>query len=244
MSRKILNLYKANRETTYPYNLISQILGARINNEDICLIPLGAVKAALETLSEKEQFVLEATFGEGRTMRETGEMLGLSSQRISQIQQKALRKLHHPTRMKMLVDHSGYMQDSSQRIRDLSKQVSYLKETCKMLKKELISVRKEKKDTEIELRKARNQLAVVISDSTILTDFSSDSPIEILKLPGVTRNCLKRAGIFRISDLESMSAECLSRVPRLGKNSVADIQSRLALFGIILKESSEKEKNK
>lgn len=47
----------------------------------------------VEQLSEKEQYVVSLFYFEELTLTEIGEVLGLSTSRISQIHSKALRKL-------------------------------------------------------------------------------------------------------------------------------------------------------
>ena len=66
---------------------------------------LGAV---LETLSEREAKVLRLRFGlddgRARTLEEVGKEFDVTRERIRQIEAKALRKLHHPSRSKKLKD--------------------------------------------------------------------------------------------------------------------------------------------
>lgn len=58
-----------------------------------------AVTGALESLTPRERKVIEARFGFNgaeKTLREIGDEFGVSSDRIRQIEQRALRKLRHP----------------------------------------------------------------------------------------------------------------------------------------------------
>ena len=60
----------------------------------------------LETLTERERKVLELRFGLGdgysRTLEEVGKQFKVTSERIRQIEAKALRKMRHPTRIRQL----------------------------------------------------------------------------------------------------------------------------------------------
>jgi RNA polymerase primary sigma factor len=60
----------------------------------------------LTSLTERERRVLELRFGIGdgspRTLDEVGRQFRVTRERIRQIEAKALRKMRHPTRMKML----------------------------------------------------------------------------------------------------------------------------------------------
>ena len=64
------------------------------------------VEAVLGTLTYREQRVLQLRFGMGdgraRTLEEVGRELGVTRERIRQIEAKALRKLRHPSRRKKL----------------------------------------------------------------------------------------------------------------------------------------------
>jgi len=68
-----------------------------------------AVRAAVETLPVREARVLEMRFGLGGgerlTMEETGAELGITRERVRQIQGKGLRRLQHPARSRPLREH-------------------------------------------------------------------------------------------------------------------------------------------
>ena len=64
------------------------------------------IKNVLNTLTDREREVIEQRFGllDGNvyTLEEVGKKLGVTRERIRQIEAKALRKLRHPTRLKHL----------------------------------------------------------------------------------------------------------------------------------------------
>lgn len=65
------------------------------------------IAKAMSTLDVREQFVLAIRFGFlGRTvtLADTGWVFGVTKERIRQIENKAIRKLRHPSRKKYLVD--------------------------------------------------------------------------------------------------------------------------------------------
>ena len=66
----------------------------------------------LETLPEREKRVLVMRYGledgETRTLEEIGVEFGVTRERIRQIEDKALRKLKHPQRVKQLLDFWSY----------------------------------------------------------------------------------------------------------------------------------------
>lgn len=94
----------------------SSQLGDFIEDED-ALEPMDAaaremlresVKNALAVLSDRERQVLELRFGlvdgKAHTLEEVGQYFSVTRERIRQIESKALRKLRHPTRSRLLRD--------------------------------------------------------------------------------------------------------------------------------------------
>ena len=67
-----------------------------------------ALKEILGTLTEREADVLRMRFGmyDGRThtLEEVGQIFGVTRERIRQIENKAIRKLRHPSRAKKIRD--------------------------------------------------------------------------------------------------------------------------------------------
>jgi RNA polymerase primary sigma factor len=66
----------------------------------------------LGTLNERERQVLELRYGlnggSEKTLEEVGAIFNLTRERIRQIEAKALRKLHHPSRSRKLKDYIDY----------------------------------------------------------------------------------------------------------------------------------------
>ena len=67
------------------------------------------IRSALGVLSERERQVLELRFGlidgQDNTLEDVGNFIGVTRERIRQIEVKALRKLRHPTRSRQLRDY-------------------------------------------------------------------------------------------------------------------------------------------
>jgi RNA polymerase sigma factor (sigma-70 family) len=62
------------------------------------------VTKILSTLTSREERLLRLRFFYNKTLREIGEMFNVNSERVRQIEAKALRKLKHPSRSKELKD--------------------------------------------------------------------------------------------------------------------------------------------
>lgn len=58
----------------------------------------------------------------------------------------------------------------------------------------------------------------------------ADKPIDILKLSSRSLNALKRAGYFKISEVQNMNHKELSEIKSLGKSSIAEIEMALLAF--------------
>lgn len=68
------------------------------------------INRALQTLNERERSVIEAFFGINQpemTLEEIGNKYGLTRERVRQIKEKAIRRLRHSTKNKMLKSYLG-----------------------------------------------------------------------------------------------------------------------------------------
>jgi RNA polymerase primary sigma factor len=69
------------------------------------------IERALESLSERESEVVKLYFGLNRehplTLEEIGELFGLTRERVRQIKEKAIRRLRHTSRSKILRAYLG-----------------------------------------------------------------------------------------------------------------------------------------
>lgn len=126
---KIGEMIKA---TQQPFSLETPIgdegttlLGDFIEDKAMPRPPDVAIKGALKeqvhdvlaSLSAKEQRVIQLRFGladgRNRTLDEVGEEFGLTRERIRQIEQSALRKMHHPKRSRKLREYLDESCDTS-----------------------------------------------------------------------------------------------------------------------------------
>ena len=68
------------------------------------------IERALATLTERESDIIRMFFGIGcqeMTLEEIGERFGLTRERVRQIKEKAIRRLRHTSRSKLLKTYLG-----------------------------------------------------------------------------------------------------------------------------------------
>ncbi|MBN2486991.1 MAG: sigma-70 family RNA polymerase sigma factor [Bacteroidales bacterium] len=79
----------------------NKLLGESLNRE---------IERALSTLTERERDIIKLFFGIGvqeMTLEEIGERFGLTRERVRQIKEKAIRRLRHTSRSKLLKGYLG-----------------------------------------------------------------------------------------------------------------------------------------
>ena len=65
------------------------------------------ISSALNVLNERERNIIEAFFGINQPLEEIGDKYGLTRERVRQIKEKAIRRLRHNTKNKMLKSYLG-----------------------------------------------------------------------------------------------------------------------------------------
>lgn len=155
----------------YPRNLMAAIMQQDYYNDK--LPDIEDVTNILLTLLPHEKDVIEYRYRDGLTLKETGENLGVTHERIRQIELKALRKLRHKSRLNNLV----YVQVKASDYNALLDEVRKLRADVSRLMIEM--------DT----------------DPDFIIKKNKQVPIEDLNLSVRPFNCLKRAGINTVGDI-------------------------------------------
>ena len=94
-------------------NLLDVLVNADSPNADRGLINESLateVDRALDTLTDREKDIIKYFFGIGcseMTLEEIGEKFGLTRERVRQIKEKAIRRLRHSSRSKLLKSYLG-----------------------------------------------------------------------------------------------------------------------------------------
>lgn len=173
-------------ENCYPYNLLKDVLGLdddRIEDEDsasgpdIWCIDIPAFRKQITRLNDREQRVLELRYQFGLTLDESAAVLGITRERIRQIQAKALRKLqYHSVRNEFTTVPVGKYKELEEKNRHLEVENATLKQ---------------------QLDKAGFHEEERPEEAPSIQEV----PIWDLDLSVRSSNCLMRAGINTVSDI-------------------------------------------
>lgn len=144
------------------------------------------VVEAINTLANNEKEVLELRYGikDGifRTLKKTGEEMGLTQERIRQIEAKAFRKLRHPVRRLVILGYSWQM--ASQEAKALREKVLKNREIDKQLLTDKFSV----ENIELPLRTTN---ALKKADIPTINELIKHNSIELSKVRGIGTKSIK-----------------------------------------------------
>lgn len=220
----------------YPYNLLEEITG-KPWEDPLSADQYDGLDRALDSLTGREQDAIEHYFHRGETMEDLTKVYGVTRERVRQILAKALRKLRHPTRLKLI--EKGpilYARESTyqQALRDIEAKEAALKEREERLKGnfgELTPMRRCLTD----LRGSMEELEKILSIGTE-NGYTGKETVDDMNLSVRSWNCLKRAGCNTLADVISLiqSGE-LYHVRNMGRRSAEEVIAKAeAMTGMAL----------
>lgn len=210
-----------------------------------------------EACTEEEQEVLCLRFQEALTLREIGEKIGKSCERVRQIESKAMRKLRYPSRRLSLMYGKEY--------RDLMAEIKTAQaEYDKTRMARMQELKEEQKAATRKLGEKLDQIHektefLVTADSSQFPDPVSEILVSNLGLSVRAMNALScprfqdgRRGAIRhgmpigtVGQLSKLSHEELCSIRNLGKGTVKEIEDALKeQFGIIIGPAEYPQVNK
>ena len=199
-------------QLAYPQNLIlavvqdSGLIPPERYTKDIC----AGVRYIVSTLGCREQDILRMRFEERKPRTEIGEFLGISQERVRQIENKTLKSLRAPTRWNyMKLGIAGYMRWEKERARGEGYKVGYAQGY---------------KDGNADGRNGVEKPA--ISEELL------NHPINSMGLSVRAFNCLLRAGCERVGDVIRLSEYQIQTLRNLGPKSANEIACTLRDMGI------------
>ena len=228
----------------YPYNLIDKI---NCDIDDPIDVPLSDDQMAfLEKVLDNELFGRETDcirlyFCEKHTLSEIADMYNVTPERIRQILSKALRKLRHPARLKL---------------------IKYGYDVAINLNKDIQAAKTKRSELVLELKKACSDIeflkeALEKVNEDAKKKFSSEMTFPEMNLSVRPFNCLARWFIYRdksnsiqsYADLNKVSIfdvkrvvmdGTLANVRNIGKKSSSEVIRKLDEFGMLSIEDIEK----
>ena len=197
------------------YNGISEVnLEKALNNWDVAI---GKI------LQPREIYILNERYENGnkKTLEEIGNELGVSRERIRQIEFKAIRKLKSPQAINIIFlndiqnEIDKKVLEKEKLLLDITEEVDDLKELFEtLLNLGGYQVKLQKKETKV-----------------------LDQPVEVLGLSIRAYNCLRRSHIDTIRELTNKTELDLMRVRNMGRKSLLEIKTKLEELGLSLKAS-------
>lgn len=191
-------------ETPYPYNLLDEVIRGRwepVLNAD----QEAGLEHVLSTLTEREQQAIAEYFGNGGTLESTAKLWNVTKERARQIIAKAVRKLRHPMRFKII----KYGLDGWNRRKAIEQEDLML-------------------DAQEAMLIHRRAIVEQLLDEKV--EKYTGTTIEDMNLSVRTYNCLGRAGIRTLNDLldyaRNNGEEGLYRIRNLGRKSVAELYEK------------------
>ena len=227
--------------STYPYNLVLAVeLGVdyRHNLDDFILVDkleeakesvysvyIPEFLKSIELLSERERQILELRFRHNLNLESISKRVGVTGERVRQIENIALRKLCYPNNYKKWKLHTVDSMREVQQERD-----KYRLQTI---------ILKEKINSLIEKYNLEEETCEVTSLEE--GDELDNLLIEELDLSLRSYHCLKRSGKYTLGDLKSMSYDDFTHIRNLGQKSLREIIHVLSEYGIRISYQNEEE---
>lgn len=188
----------------YPYNLLTDIFKVTYVEQNIIdellshqltLDQYHGLNFVLSKLTPRQQFVVECLYKHNNTLEQTGMKVGVTRERIRQIQVKIWHILRRPENLNYIIDgYAVYTEKIRQRTTTYHQIIHQIKH--------------------------KKQKPIVDFENT---------PIESLQLSCRSYNCLKRANIHTVAELQRVINENrLSTVRNLGRKSQKEILSTLS----------------
>lgn len=201
------------KEMEYPQNLLYAVFEDEkmLENTNAITDLNGSVEYALYTLLDRERQILKYRFAHLMTCEEVGKLYSITRERVRQIEQRALRKLRHPQRLK-------YLKYGVLGVIDLNRE-EYLNRIMDIENRliELCKLNEAKADEVIHDVKLREKYKGELLENC---DFSVR-----------TYNCIKRHGIDSLSQLSKLSYNEIITIRNLGRKSVGEIIDKLQEHG-------------
>lgn len=240
-------------------NLICSVFGKSKEDwgNDINLYSSKKIDKILKENSPREEAYMRERYGldsgKEKILDECGIMFNVSKERCRQIENKTLRYLKTPAREKSLrpiefkkiKENPNITEDEKNELikieNDLWKDEVLLKGHQNIEETEFDTSRFENiKKILIELEeRERKNLGLVEEQEENQKIQVREIEIKNIKLSVRTLNCLRRAGIRTLGDLENFSVHDIERIRNVGPKIMIEIVNKAKEFGIVLRDDEK-----
>lgn len=189
----------------------------------------------LDTLQVIEKRILELRFGlktSPHTLKEVGNIYGVTDSRVRQIEARAIRKIRHPGRLTQLYITNTKLDDL---IRDRALRVKLFMNNVKSKEDIIPFIETEKFN---KLSTEEQNIIIKIIPSIVHIDYTNTQvSISELHLSVRAFNCLKRAGKHTVGDLLVMTEDDLMKIRNLGNVQRLEVMQKLIPYRHLLVNS-------
>lgn len=210
----------------YPFNLIRDIHGDEkheTKNSETAYIK--GLFEQINTLGEREQAVIALRYEQGLTLKQCGEKLGVSPERIRQNLMTALRLLRYPSR----AVHRRAVSEKDWR--DCQNENAHLRQENDSLKSILHGVI----DGSIKPEDIVHNHGGIIKTKKMTREELLHTPIEQLEITTRSYNALIRSGFITLGSIANTTERDLRKIRNLGESSLNEIKQTLHRYGLSLK---------
>lgn len=198
----------------YPYNLLEELFGEPWHTP---LNPLQekGLERALEMLTQREREYLLMYYRDEMSLDKIGNMFSRTRERVRQIIHKALRKLRHPTKAKMIRD--GYDENETEKFfAKREKELAERQANLEAKQTYLDNLDKKLNGQMIELGRDPEQFDIKRTKTTL----------DDMQLSVRSYNCLSHAGIHTLQDILDYTGD-FTNIRNLGVKSMKEIRSKV-----------------
>lgn len=211
-------------------NLWCDVMGVDYRDVAVCPTDIAETIEWLLTnkLSEREAKVIRHRYEDGMTLRDVGHEMGVTDDRIAQIEATALRKLKCANGWMRFGRNHWIPIMTIQKNIEVDAEIAIKHRVLAALDDRMSSLRKYIKDG-IKLEEQQR------------TQIDPDLSIDDMDLSVRTYNSLKRGGVRTLDDLRHMTASDLMKIRCLGFSCIHEIKDKLDEYGFSLLPDDEVE---
>ena len=177
--------------------------------------------AVNKILQPREIYILKERYESKKTLETIGKELGVSRERVRQIEFKAIRKLKSPQAINIIF-LNDFQNEIDRKVIEKQKLLLDISEEVEDLKELFVTL----------LNLGGYQIKLQKKEAKVL-----DQPISDLGLSIRAYNCLRRSRIDTIRELTNKTELDLMRVRNMGRKSLMEIKTKLEDLGLSLKAS-------